>query len=602
MAHAQAIADPYQWLEDVTGDKAMAWVKAQNAKSQPELEAKPEFKAIHERLLSIYNSRERIPSVVKRGKWLYNFWQDANNPRGLWRRATLEEYRKSEPAWETVLDIGKVGADENVNWVWKGADCLYPGYNRCLVELSRGGADAVEIREYDVDEKRFVKEGFIIPEAKTDVAWRDARTLYVATDFGPGSMTTSGYPRIVKEWRRYTPLIAANTIFEGKESDVASGVSVVNEKDRKYDRVRRAIDFWNSENFIRVDDQWVKLAVPTDAKVAMANHWLLLRLVTDWKPAETSFTAGSLIGMNLDKFLAGERGFVVIFEPAERVALQDFIVTRDMLVLDILDNVKSRIVEVRREGGQWVANEVPVPATSAIGVTPLDPNDSNDYWMSVTSFTEPTTLYLATPGKTEREKMKSLPAFFDAKGITTRQFEAKSKDGTRVPYFVVMREDAKLDGSNPTILYGYGGYEISMLPAYNGTLGSSWLEKGGVYVLGNIRGGGEFGPEWHRAARREGRFRTHDDFIAVAVTSSSVASPHRSISASRAAARAASWSPRRSRSARSSSRRWCARSRSSTCAVSTSSSPAPRGWANTATPTSPRTGPSSRSTRRTRTW
>jgi prolyl oligopeptidase len=452
---------------------------------------------------------------VKHGKWLYNFWQDAENPRGVWRRATLEEYRKSEPAWETVLDIGKVGADENVNWVWKGAECLYPGYNRCMVTLSRGGADAAEIREYDVDEKRFVKEGFLIPEAKTDIAWRDARTLYVATDFGKGSMTTSGYPRIVKEWRRYTPLIAATTVFEGKETDVGAGVSVVYEKGRTYDLVRRAIDFWNRETFLRVDDQWVKLAVPTDARVATANHWLLVRLVTDWKPAEVNFKAGSLIGMNLDKFLAGERGFVVIFEPAERVALQAFIVTKDMIVLDILDNVKSRIVEVRRDGGQWVAKEVKVPEASAIGVTALDRDDSDDYWMTVTSFTEPTSLYLATPGG-EREKMKSLPAFFDAKGLVTRQFEATSKDGTRVPYFAVMREDTKLDGTNPTILYGYGGYEISMLPAYSGAIGSSWLERGGVYVLANIRGGGEFGPEWHRAAQREGRHRTHEDFIAVA--------------------------------------------------------------------------------------
>ena len=516
MAHAQATDDPYEWLEDVSGDKAMAWVKEKNAKSQPELEAKPGFKAIHERLLSIYNSRERIPTVQKRGTWLYNFWQDAKNPRGVWRRTTLDEYRKAEPAWEAVLDIGKVGADENVNWVWKGANCLYPDYNRCLVQLSRGGADAVEVREFDIAKKSFVKRGFVVPEAKTDVDWRDADTLYVATDFGPGSMTTSGYARIVKEWRRGTPLADARTIFEGRQSDVGSDVSVSNERDRKYERVRRSIDFWNSESFVRVGEQWVKLAVPSDATVATANHWLLLRLVTDWKPAETSFKAGSLIGMNLDRFLAGESGFVVIFEPAERVALQDFIVTRDVIVLDILDNVKSRIVEVRREGGQWAAKEVPVPATSAIGVTALDRDEGNDYWMTITSFTEPTTLFLASPGKAEREKMKSLPAFYDAKGITTRQFEARSKDGTRVPYFVVMRETAKLDGSNPTILYGYGGYEISMLPAYSGAIGSAWLEKGGVYVLANIRGGGEFGPQWHRTAMREGRERTHDDFIAVA--------------------------------------------------------------------------------------
>ena len=514
MAHAQATDDPYQWLEDVTGDKPMAWVKENNAKSQAEIEARPEFKAIHERLVAIYNSRARIPGVQKRGPWLYNFWQDAQSPRGLWRRTSLEEYRKSEPQWETVLDIGKLGADENVNWVWKGADCLYPDYRRCLVELSKGGADAVEVREFDVVKKEFVKGGFVLPEAKTGVSWRDADTLYVSTDFGPGSMTTSGYPRIVKEWRRGTALAEAKTVFEGKESDVSSSASVVHEKGRRYERVRRAIDFWNSESFVRVGERWVRLDLPTDAKVAMANQRLFVRLVKDWKPADAAFRAGSLLAIDLDRFLAGERAFETVYAPTERAALQDYTIAHDLIVLDILDNVKSRIVEVRREGDKWISREVAVPATAAIGISALDRDNSDDYWMTVTSFTEPTTLYLATPGD-DREKLKSMPAFFDAKGLTTRQFEARSKDGTRIPYFVVMREDAKMDGANPTVLYGYGGYEISMLPSYSGAIGSAWLEKGGVWVLANIRGGGEFGPQWHTTALREGRQKAHDDFIAV---------------------------------------------------------------------------------------
>ncbi len=516
VASAQQGDDPYLWLEDVTGAKAMEWVAKENARSKAELEARPEFKALHERLLAIYNSRERIPAAQKRGEWLYNFWQDEANPRGLWRRTTMDEYRKKDPAWETVLDVGKVGADENVNWVFKGADCLYPDYRRCMVSLSRGGADAVEVREFDVEDKQFVMGGFVLPESKGDVDWRDGDTLYIARDFGPGTLTQSGYPRIVKEWRRGTALAEAKTIFEGKESDVGTSAYVVNEKDRRYEMLHRAITFWEGEDFILAGGKWVLLDTPRDAAVAVANHRLLVRLKTDWKLPGATYKAGALVATDLDKFLAGGRSFAAIFEPTERVALQSFAITRDVIVLDLLDNVKSRIVEVRYGAGKWVATDVTVPPSSAIGVSALDRNDSNDYWMTVTSFVEPTTLYLATPGNGAREKMKSLPAFFDAKGLTTRQFEATSKDGTRIPYFVVMRAGTKLDGSNPTILYGYGGYEISMLPSYSGTIGAAWLEKGGVWVLSNIRGGGEFGPAWHTTAIREGRHKTHDDFIAVA--------------------------------------------------------------------------------------
>jgi len=508
--------DPHQWLEEVLGERQLAWVKEHDARSVGELEGRPEFKAIHERLLSIFNSRERIPGVQKRGKWLYNFWQDAENPRGLWRRTTLEEYRKKAPAWETVLDVGKLGADENEKWVWKGATCLYPDYARCLVSLSRGGADAVEIREFDTGKKEFVKGGFLLLESKGDVEWRDVDSIYIARDFGPGSLTTSGYPRIVKEWKRGTPMAEAKTIFEGKESDVGVGPVVVNEKARRYERVNRAVDFWNAEEYIRRGDQWVRIEAPLDSRIATLRGQLILQLKTDWKPAGVTYKSGSLIAANLDDFLGGKREFETIFAPRERVALQSYTATRDLLVLDILDNVKGRVVEARREAGKWVSRDVPVPPAATIGISAVDKDESNDYWMTVTSFVEPTTLYLATSGKNEREKLKFLPSFFDARGLKVSQFEATSPDGTKIPYFVVMRETTSLDGSNPTILYGYGGFEIAMTPNYSGTIGSAWLERGGTWVLANIRGGGEFGPAWHTTALREGRKKTHDDFIAVA--------------------------------------------------------------------------------------
>ena len=514
--NAMAQDDPYLWLEDVTGEKPMAWVKQQNAKSVKELEARPEFKALHEKLVAIYNSRERIPTVQKRGKWLYNFWQDAENPRGIWRRTTLDEYRKKDPAWETVLDVGKLSADENEKWVFKGANCLYPDYVRCLVTLSRGGADAAEIREFDTVTKGFVKDGFYLKESKGSADWRDADTLYIDRDFGPGTLTTSGYPRQVKEWKRGTPFDGAKLVFEGKESDVGVSANVIDEKSRRYEMISRNITFWESEDFIRVGDKWVMLDTPRDAAVSAANNRLLVRLKSDWRLPKATYKSGSLLAFDLDGFLDGKRQAEVLYEPTERAALSSFIVTKDMVVLDILDNVKSRVVELRRKGDRWVSTNVPVPASANIGIAALDRDESNDYWMTVTSFVEPTTLYLATPGNSQREKLKNLPAFFDAKGLKTLQYEATSKDGTKIPYFAVMRDGTKLDGSNPTILYGYGGFEVSMLPNYSGTIGAGWLERGGVWVLANLRGGGEFGPQWHTIALRENRQMAYDDFIAVA--------------------------------------------------------------------------------------
>jgi prolyl oligopeptidase len=512
--NAFAQEDPYMWLEDVTGDKPMAWVKEQNAVSVKELEGRPEFKALHEKLVAIYNSRERIPTVQKRGNYLYNFWQDADNPRGVWRRTSMEEYRRKDPKWEAVLDIGKLSADENEKWVFKGANCLYPDYTRCLVTLSRGGADASEIREFDTVKKEFVKGGFVLKESKGGADWRDRDTLYIERDFGAGTLTTSGYPRQVKEWKRGTPVESARLVFEGKESDVGVGSNVIDEKGRRYEMISRNITFWESEDFIRVGEKFVMLDTPRDAAVSAANGMLLVRLKSDWKLAKNTYATGSLLAFPLDAFLDGSRTATVLYEPTERAALRSFAVTKDYILLDILDNVKSRVVELRRKGDRWVSTEIKVPPASVVGVGALDRDDSNDYWMTVTSFIEPTTLYLGHAG--EREKMKSLPAFFDAQGLKTLQYETTSKDGTKIPYFVVMRDGTKLDGANPTILYGYGGFEVSMLPNYSGTIGAGWLEKGGVWVLANLRGGGEFGPKWHTIALRENRQMAYDDFIAVA--------------------------------------------------------------------------------------
>jgi prolyl oligopeptidase len=521
--------DPNLWLEDVTGEKALEWVRAHNAVSTRRLESAPGFQALQDRLLNILNSRERIPQVAKHGPFYYNFWRDDKNPRGLWRRTTLEEYKKSAPAWETVLDLDQLAATEKENWVWHGDNVLKPSNDRCLVELSHGGADAAVIREFDLTTKQFVPDGFTVPEAKSQVAWRDRETLYIGSDFGPDSLTTSGYPRVIKQWQRGTPLSQARTVFEAKPTDESAGASVDHDHGEVYEWMQRAPTFFTDEMFLRRGEQWVRLDKPADAIVQTFGKLLLLRLRSDWTVNHKTFSAGSLIAENLEDYFQGKREFSVVFEPSARVSLSAITDTKNYLLLTELDNVHSRPWLLGFSGGQWERTPIPAPAFGSVGIEGIDPDESDEYFMTETDFLTPSSLLLGSAGKPDAEKIKSLPSFFDANGLEIQQFEAKSKDGTRVPYFQVSRKTLKLDGQNITLLTGYGGFEIPMLPAYSASRGAAWLERGGVFVLANIRGGGEFGPAWHEAARKEHRQRAYDDFIAVAedLESRGVTSPKR---------------------------------------------------------------------------
>ena len=513
---AVAPDDPYLWLEDVTGERALRWVREQNALSTRELEASPDFERIRSRLLSILDSKERIPYVAKHGAYYYNFWRDDKNVRGLWRRTSLAEYKRVEPAWETVLDLDRLGAEEKENWVWKGYDVLYPSYDRCLLFLSRGGADATVVREFDLNKKEFVTNGFYLPEAKSRVTWRDRETVYVGTDFGPGSLTDSGYPRIVKEWRRGTPLAQAKQVFAGQAADVSVDADVVHDHGRTYEFIRRGVTFFTSEEYVRRGDDWVKLDKPADATVGTFEDQLVLRLRSDWAVEGTTYPAGSLLAAGFDGYLKGERKFETLFAPTERKSLAATSETKHYLVVNELENVRNRLYVLEHKNGHWTRAPLEAPAFGSVGVNGIDPDESDDYFMTVSDFLTPSSLYLGTLGHAERERLKHLPAFFNADGLEISQHEAASKDGTRVPYFQVSRKGLRYDGNNPTLLYGYGGFEISMLPSYSAGVGAAWLERGGVYVLANIRGGGEFGPKWHEAARKQHRQRAYDDFIAVA--------------------------------------------------------------------------------------
>jgi prolyl oligopeptidase len=509
-------ADPYLWLEDVTGERALGWVREQNAISVRELEASPYFEPIRQRLLSILDSKARIPYVAKHGVYYYNFWRDDKNVRGLWRRTGLAEYKKAEPAWETVLDLDKLAELEKENWVWKGYDVLYPTYDRCLVSLSRGGADASVVREFDLNRKEFVTNGFYLPEAKSHAAWRDRDTLYVGTDFGHGSMTDSGYPRIVKEWRRDTPLASATLVFEGKAEDVSVDASVDHDHGRTYELIHRGLTFFTSDEYVRRGEKWVKLDKPADATVGTFEDQLLLRLRSDWTVDGKTYPAGSLLAADFENYLKGERKFEMLFTPTVRKSLEATSDTKHYLIVNELENVRNRLYVLERKNGQWTRTPLETPAFGSVGAHGIDPDESDDYFMTVTDFLTPSSLYLGTLGRAEREELKNLPAFFNADGLEISQHETTSKDGTRVPYFQVNRKGLRYDGTNPTLLYGYGGFEISMLPSYSAGVGAAWLEPGGMYVLANIRGGGEFGPKWHEAARKQNRQRAYDDFIAVA--------------------------------------------------------------------------------------
>lgn len=508
--------DPNLWLENVTGEKQLDWVRKHNAVTLRELQSARSYDETYRRILSILNSNERIPGVVKRGEYYYNFWMDDKNPRGLWRRTTLEEYRKPEPKWETVLDVDQLAASEKENWIWKGAQFLEPDFDRALIKLSRGGADASVQREFDVKQNSFVTNGFTLPEAKSEVTWRNRDTLYVGTDFGPGTLTKSGYPRIIKEWKRGTPLTDARMIFEAQENDMAVATSVAHDHGRVYEFIVRQPTFFTDETFIRRNDDWVRLNKPADAEVSTFESYLLLRLRSDWNIAGEMHSAGSLLAVDFDAYLKGDRHFTTLFKPTARTSLASFSDTQHFLILNVLDNVSSRPVLLRETDGEWTRTTLDVPTFGSVNVWGIDANESDAYFMTIADYLTPSTLYRGVAGEAGREKLKALPEFFETDGLQIQQFEAVSKDGTHVPYFQVSRKDIPLAGTNPTLLYGYGGFEISLRPDYNAGVGAAWLERGGVYVVANIRGGGEFGPQWHNAARKENRQRAYDDFIAVA--------------------------------------------------------------------------------------
>ena len=502
--------DPYLWLEDVTGETALDWVRARNEPTQAEF-CDATFEQLRTEALEVLDTDARIPYVRRRGEFLYNFWRDAANPRGLWRRTTLDSYRGDSPDWDVLIDVDELGRTDDEKWVWAGATVIEPEFTRALVSLSRGGSDAVIVREFDMRTREFIADGFQLPEAKSQIGWADPDTVLVGTDFGPGSLTESGYPRIVKRWRRGTPLAQADTVFEGSRADVS--VSVNADRTPGFERTfaGRAIDFWNEEIFEVRGAELIRIEVPTDASVSIHREWMLIEPRTDWTVGGLTYRAGSLLAADYDEFLSGTAQLQVVFEPDEHTCLHQSAWTRDRLLLVTLADVASRVEVVTP--GTWLREPVTgIPAATNTVIVAAD-DTGDEFFLDSSGFDQPSQLLRSTDAQ-HLEQIKSAPAFFDAENLDVQQFFVPSKDATMIPYFVVRSRD--VTGPGPTLLGGYGGFESSKTPGYGGVLGRLWLARGGTYAMANIRGGGEYGPSWHTQAMREGRHKVDEDFAAVA--------------------------------------------------------------------------------------
>ncbi|MCW3768101.1 prolyl oligopeptidase family serine peptidase [Paenarthrobacter ureafaciens] len=544
--HADVAPEPtdeFVWLEDIHGEEQLAWVREQNARTEELLEDAG-YAAVEAGILEVLDSTDRIAMVNKRGGFYYNFWKDREHPKGLWRRTTWESYLSDAPDWDVLLDVDALAASEGIEWVFHGAGFLRPSdgsdYRLAMVSLSPDGGDANRYREFDLATRTFVDladGGFDLPTAKGHVSWLDADTLLVSSTADGLPATSSSYARTAVKLRRGESLASAEQIFEIPEDHMLA--MVAHDSTPGFERTFAVdyIDFYNQRTSLLRDGSWTEIDVPTDVNISAHREWLMFRPRHDWSVAGVQYPAGSLLAAGLEEWLAGTRDVVVLFTPDAHTSLQSWSWTRDYLLLNLLRDVSSeiRVLDPSKpdESGSWAWSTLdacpPLHDVNAYAVDDEDESGAgNDYWLVATGFTTPTTLTRGSlgPAGSHHEEVKRSPSFFNEAGYDVQQHFAVSADGTRIPYFQVASKDLVLDGQNPTQLSGYGGFEVSRTPAYSGTIGRAWLERrttgedahvrGGVYVVANIRGGGEYGPSWHHAALRENRHRAYEDFAAVA--------------------------------------------------------------------------------------
>jgi len=513
-------ADPFLWLEQVHGERALAWVKSQDAKTIAVLQNDPHYRSFYAETLKIDQSKERIPYPMRIGDELYNFWQDKDHVRGIWRRASIPSYATSAPVWTTVLDLDALAKAEHANWVWQGAACVPPAQRNCFVFLSDGGEDAQTIREFDVAKRRFIPNGFVLPRGKQNIASEDVDTLLVARAWTPGEVTSSGYAYDVRRLKRGQPLAGASEVFRGMPSDVDAAPLVL--RDGAGDRlalIERDVTFFTSKYYLLGDSATRRLAIPEKVNIdGLVAGRLILSINQPWTVAGRTLPEGSLLALDLRAIQADPEHVVptLVYAPGPRETLDQVVPTKSRLLVVSYLNVKGRGLVFTPPGSdRWTKRQLELPIEASINVDDVNLRDDTAY-IDSTGFLAPTTLYRVDAASGSISQVKSLPAQFDASRDVVEQHEARSKDGTQIPYFIVRPKSMALDGSNPTVLTGYGGFQISLTPYYAPDVGKLWLEHGGVFVLANIRGGGEFGPAWHDAALTTHRQRAYDDFYAVA--------------------------------------------------------------------------------------
>jgi prolyl oligopeptidase len=507
--------DKYLYLEEVDGLRALEFVEAQNKATVAELSAQKDYQSIYDMSLEISNSTEQIAYPAIRGNYVYNFWKDKDHVRGIWRRCSVESYKMHKPIWETLLDIDELSEKENIKWVFKGSSGLYPDYNRFLVQLSNGGGDAVVTKEFDATKKAFIEEGFYIAESKGSASYVDENTLVVCTNFGAGTMTTSGYPRQVKLWKRGTAISTAQLIHEGNSADVGNWGSVMHDGAKAYTWVTQSSTFYTRQSYVMVNGKAIKLDLPEDASTSgILNNLLLVELKSDWTLEGKTYKTGSLLSMNFTELLKGKKIIQVLLVPDDFSSISQVSTTKNKVLVSMLSNVISQLHMYTVVNGKWTSQKVKAPDYGRISIVGAD-DLSDQYYFSFQNFITPATLYAADASKNTFEAYQSLPAFFDASKYEIKQYKAKSEDGTMVPYFMVASKNLKLDGTNPTLVYAYGGFEVSTQPFYSAGYGVSWLDRGGVLVVANIRGGGEFGPKWHQAGLKDKRQNVFNDLYAV---------------------------------------------------------------------------------------
>ena len=513
--------DKYVWLEDVSGEKSMAWVNAENERSAKVLQADPRFAVLSETALKVLESPTRLPTPNLVVGEIYNTWQDAQHVRGILRKTSMASYLTAQPDWHTVIDYDALAAKDNEKWVQKGLRCLYPGNSLCLVALSAGGEDAETLREFDLKTGAFVEGGFVLPKSKQEVTWVDKDTLLVSRDWGPGTLTQSGFPFVVKLWKRGQPLDQAKEVYRGTEADVSADASSLHDSQGHHAILfTRGVNFFEREVALDTPDGPKKISTPTKSEInGLLDGQIILTLNEDWKPegSSTTLPQGSVVSLDLEAVRKDQVHLkpTIIFTPTIEEFAQEASITKDHLLLTTLDHVQGRAYVYTRDAKKdWTRKKIDIPDNLSVEIATTD-NSSNQFFLETTGFLTPSSLLLGDAATATLKPAKTLPAQFDASNMIVEQLQATSKDGTKVPYFVVRHKDIKYDGSNPTLMGAYGGFQVSETPVYSGVLGKLWLERGGIYVMANIRGGGEFGPAWHEAGLKTHRQRIYDDFASV---------------------------------------------------------------------------------------